>query len=242
MSLTNRIKARLGMAVAFERNALNEVEVLIHKEARHHAPHGYMLASNRGLGIKNGQVPFVFPDHVEAPVLTQRTLTDLWEAFYSQGWVPHHLLAYGALLTMHEDEHASDDAGYLPHRYEPAPEQALPGVMVDNALLGRLTGQAKPAGLTTLVGSMADRRFDELLDSYKAKLEGLPEDLKETAAIRYDQIVSNGRSKGESFNEISEKLKAAAVHTGELVTQRQLAVVHGARTAEGDHRLGAATH
>jgi hypothetical protein len=211
MSIVNRL---LGRAKKFERNSLNEIVVLVHKDVRHHAPHGFINVTHHAQRIKNAPVAFVFPDLPAAPALTLRLMTDLYEALHAQGYIPHELVSYGTMQPMFIAEHASDDAFVM----------ATPGF--DPVEFARAQTNADPAAIPrSLLKQHPDRRhgmhvvqpgeasYGELLDavlvSFKARCARFDEETREVAAIRFDQIISNGVNRNDSVDEIKDRLETA---------------------------------
>jgi hypothetical protein len=228
MSIIDRIKARLGFAIEFKRNALDEVELLIHKEARHHAPHGIMVATNRARNIKLAAVPFVFPDLVEAPKLTQRVVTDIWEGFYSQGWVPDHIVAYGDLqpLVKPEEEQGTDASDAFASAGFPSGDTAAMRLTQDLGIVPRslrvpavqrqgmhLVTPEEPGQLKlrtrTMAGSYSPQ-VKSLLARYHARVAKLePNDLREQAYVRFEGIVNTGTQMNHSLEQMTDKLELA---------------------------------
>lgn len=79
------------------KNDYNELNVAIYKDTNHIGQHGIMLASHAGKKVRAMPVPFVFPGMTEPPKLDARLMVDLFSAFESQGWIPHHIVQYGSL-------------------------------------------------------------------------------------------------------------------------------------------------
>jgi hypothetical protein len=232
MSFIERIKARLGYATPFKRNALDEVEVRIHKEARHHAPHGIMVATNRARNIRLAEVPFVFPDLVDAPALTQRVITDLWEAFHSQGWVPDHLVAYGDLQPLakpEEDEGTQASEGFATAGFPSGDTAAMRltqdlGIVPRSLKVPAVHRQTTPMHLVGQEGSLHLKRpravelappVQQLLERYRNRVATLqPEDIREKALIRFESIVSNGVQCHHSLEYMTDKLELALREAG----------------------------
>jgi hypothetical protein len=77
------------------RNDYNELNVAIYKDTNHIGEHGRMVVSHRKYKLVNVAVPFVFPGMTEPPKLDARLVVDLFSAFESQGYIPHHIEQYG---------------------------------------------------------------------------------------------------------------------------------------------------
>lgn len=231
------LKKLFGIAEEFERNSLNEIVVLLHKEARHHTPHGFITVTNRGLGIKNAPVAFVFPDFPEAPPLTLRLVTDLWEALRAQGYIPHELASYGGLTAVPAEEHASEDAGFVMSSYDILAarhgntDQMARVMKMNPARHGMHIVQPGVPAQGTLI--------DPTLKSFTDRVAHFDEDGREVASIRFDQIMRNGLARSESLEDIKLRLESALqqmLEDFEARTQRTSAMLgrwSGAASTDG---------
>jgi hypothetical protein len=229
-------KRIFGIAEKFERNALNEIEVLIHKDARHHSPHGFMVATNRALNIKLGTVAFVFSDLVEAPPLTQRVMSDLWAAFHSQGWVPDHLVAYSDLGQMNKEEREEladtfSSAGFTSAaQAEMRISQELnPGRHLDTDAVARAmrspavhrqdnrrvgAHETQGPGNLHLTGRATLQTYSpqvaHLLSRYQSRISNVqPDERREFAHIKFEGIVANGVALNQTLELMTDKLELA---------------------------------
>jgi hypothetical protein len=226
MSLKNAMLKKLGLAVPVERNELGEMEVLIHKDARHHAAHGFVVASCKALNIKSGTVAVVLPDFDEAPSLTVRLLIDLQEAFHAQGWTLSHVVAWDGVANVKnsniELEHHVEPEGYgrpqhwHAHGYLPAAEAAtdlnsdVPAFLrKSQQQLGEAEGVLKFARRDSKRSLITDPNVAGLIAQETAKLSGLDDMAREAAKVRYESIAANGLSTSKSNEWIADKLSAA---------------------------------
>lgn len=221
------INKLLGRADKFERNTLNEIVVLVHKDARHHTAHGFVSVTHHAQRIKNAPVAFVFPDLPEAPALSLRLMTDLWEALHAQGYIPHEIVSYGTMSPMMPEEHASDDAFALstPGFDARAFAHAQTNADVTNDFLSRV---AKPhperhgMHVVTPSGDAKDPIVSSFIAAYKTRIAHLDEETREVAAIRFEQIVKNAKGRNESVEQIQKRLVEALQQMREDHDARQL--------------------
>jgi len=232
MSLKNALLKKLGLAVPVERNELGEMEVLIHKDARHHAAHGFVVASCRALNIKSGVVAVVLPDFDEAPPVTVRLLIDLQEAFHAQGWTLSHIVAWDGVANVKNSnatiEHHVEPEGFsTPGWQQPQAAEAATDLDVP-AFLRRqaegATNAATPSGVLTFPrrdplalkhGSavqeegISDPTVIRLIATANKRVEHLDDMTRNASKIRFEQIGANGLTTGKSYEYISDKLSAA---------------------------------
>jgi hypothetical protein len=197
------LKKLFGIAEQFERNTLNEVEVMIHKQARHGMIHGYMVATNRVLGIKLAPVAFVFPDFVEPPLLTHRLVTDLWEAFHSQGWVPDHIASYGSLQNMQHGavEAEAGEAGYThASAHFDLPLRDLDTLLARRTKVPAVQRQEADSAITLT------RKLGLIHDEYAERLHAMPADKRDALEIQIDQIIQNGLAL-KTYNLVIERVR-----------------------------------
>ncbi len=233
MTLINSIRTLLGMAHPFKRNRLNEVEVLIHKDARRHAAHGFVVASNRALNIKRGEVAIVFPDLEDAPSLTHTLMTDLWEAMHAQGWLPHHISAWdnirliapdGRPVSVDEHEHSFQTPGFssaataearLASDVSQVPAFLRNSKGVNLPEFGRpvdAIGQLNyPRRQRVVLDPTYTPEVKTALEAVKARVGHLDEVAREAAYVRFISIVDNAHATGKGLEFIRDKLNAAAV-------------------------------
>lgn len=229
----------LGRANKFERNTLNEIVVLVHKDARHHTAHGFVSVTHHAQRIKNAPVAFVFPDLPEAPALSLRLMTDLWEALHAQGYIPHEIVSYGTMTPMMPEEHSSDDAfalsapGFTAHEFA----HLQTNVSQTNDFLSRV---AKPHperhGMHVVPAASHGDVLDPIVAGFASRVSKFDEETRETAKIRFDQIVRNGVSRNESPEQIKDRLESALQQIREdhdARQQRQRAAAARVAGAEG---------
>ncbi|WP_144106588.1 hypothetical protein [Paraburkholderia sp. BCC1886] len=244
MGIIERI---FGQAEEVKRTSLNEIDVRFHKEAFLHTVHGYLVVTNRQLGIKEAPVAFAFPNYSKAPVLDQRLIVDLWEAAKAQGYIPHRLDSYGAIkpmasadvanaspartsafAAMQGQDRAIADLGMHPERHAVLNEQAVAGRDMTDAALA-----------TSMVASNYDvpaylRR--DLIDSASAAAAGAtPDDVRYSAANA--QITSLRANYEDRLGELPvEKQDEVASQIEQVVTNgravgREHKVIMGQVTA-----------
>lgn len=208
----------------FKRNHLNEIEVLIHKDARRHAAHGFIVASNPALRIKRAPVAVVFPDHDEAPDLTQRVFNDLWEAMQAQGWTPHHVAAWASVGQVAEDTAAGEDEhthGWNTPAQTIAPEESdIPAFLrrsQNSAMNLQELGRASAAPARAVLNFPRDSKrslVDDpnvrmLVNTACEHVKHLDDVAREGAKVRFEAIASNGLNQARSNEYIADKLTAA---------------------------------
>jgi hypothetical protein len=214
------IQKLLNRAAPFTRNTLNEIDVLIHKDARRNAAHGYVVASNRALNIKKAAVAVVFPDFEAAPELSHRLMTDLWEAMHAQGWVPSHIASWAGVRALQEDGTASGED-------EHTTSYQTTGFSSAAVAEARLTNDisAVPAFLRReptddsvlkfprrriMNSPIYEPEVQMALDSVKRRVRHLEEIAREAALVRFVSIVENALATGKGVEFIRDKLNAAA--------------------------------
>lgn len=216
----NFINKLLGRATPFKRNRLGEIEVLIHKDARHHAAHGFVVASNKAQKIKKAPVAIVFPDLEDAPELTHTVMTDLWEAMISQGWVPHHIAAWGTVGAIVSeqasgaDEHAEE--GFQTPGFSttpPAPAE-IPAYLRKQAADAQNVGQGVLTFGRSKKGDTPPVVFDEVVQyaitQAKQQVAHLDTMAREAALVRFEAIANNGTVTGLAPNLIRTRIQDAA--------------------------------
>jgi hypothetical protein len=235
MSIKKAVLRKLGVAVSVDRNEVGEMDVLVHKEARHHAAHGYIVASNRALNIKGGTVAVVLPDFDEAPLLTPRFMLDLQEALHAKGWTLSHVAAWEGVQHFSatgpseatEDEHARgyDVTNSVPNRPHEIMREDNPDVPAflrksPTVNLQELARAHRPTGEGVL---RFPRREDglnrplfsdnpnvaRLVEVAQQRVAGLDDMAREAAKVRFEAIASNALSTGQSHEYIRDKLEVA---------------------------------
>ncbi len=223
MSIKTALLKKLGLAVPVERNELGEMEVLIHKDARHHAAHGFVVASCKALGIKSGVVAVVLPDFDEAPPVTVRLLIDLQEAFHAQGWTLSHIVAWDGVANVKNSnatlEHHVEPEGFSTpgwqHGYQPAAEAATdmdaPAFLrKSQQQLGQAEGVLTFSRRDSKRPLITDPSVANLVKQELEKLSGLDDMAREAAKVRFEAIAANGLSTAKSNEWIADKLAAAS--------------------------------
>ena len=90
MSIKQKIQAIFGTKT----KAL-DLEVRFHKEAIYYGEHGTMVVSHVKQKLVETPVRFVFIGLSTPPRLDRALFNFLWEEAKSQGYIPHHITAYG---------------------------------------------------------------------------------------------------------------------------------------------------
>lgn len=215
MEFINKI---LGRATPFKRNRLDEIEVLIHKAARHHAAHAFVVASNKAQRIKKAPVAVVFPDLEDAPELNHTVMTDLWEAMISQGWVPHHIAAWGTVgmiasgQASGEDEHA-EEGFQTPGFSTVAPAAAeIPAYLRKSKQLNEqeLTRGVLNFPRSKAVAPVFDQVVQYAIDQAKQQVAHLDTMAREAALVRFESIANNCTATGMQPNLIRTRIQDAA--------------------------------
>lgn len=230
MSIKTAILRKIGLAVPVDRNELGEMEVLIHKDARHHAAHGFVVASCRALNIKSGVVAVVLPDFDDAPPVTVRLLIDLQEAFHAQGWTLSHIVAWDGVANVKNSnasiEHHIEPEGFsTPGWQQPQAAEVAPDATHIPAYLRKTQGNLEQAsGVLTFprrdalavkhgTGVQEDGIVDptvlRLITTANKRVEHLDDMTRNASKIRFEQIGANGLTTGKSYEFISDKLSAA---------------------------------
>jgi hypothetical protein len=237
MSIKKAVLRKLGVAVSVDRNEVGEMDVLVHKEARHHAAHGYIVASNRALNIKGGTVAVVLPDFDEAPLLTPRFMLDLQEALHAKGWTLSHVAAWEGVQHFTaqgpsgSDEHATaynvtpsdrmESVSSRPHEIMredadvPAFLRKSPTVNLQElARAHRPTGEGvlrfprREDGLNRPLFS-DNPNVARLVEAAQQRVADLDDMAREAAKVRFEAIASNALSTGQSHEYIRDKLEVA---------------------------------
>lgn len=80
-----------------------DLEIAFHKRANLYGEHGRILASHRAENIDGEPVRFVFVGLSSPPPMTPRILEYIWEEARAQGFIPHAMITYGAVLQTTPD-------------------------------------------------------------------------------------------------------------------------------------------
>lgn len=80
-----------------------DLEIAFHKRANLYGEHGRILASHRAENIDGEPVRFVFVGLSSPPPMTPRILEYIWEEARAQGFTPHAMITYGAVLQTTPD-------------------------------------------------------------------------------------------------------------------------------------------
>lgn len=218
--IANLYRKIFGIAAPFKRNRLGEIEVLIHKDARHHAAHGFIVASSKALKVKKAPVAVVFPDLEDAPELTHTVMTDLWEAMISQGWVPHHIAAWGTVGVIASNEPAGADE-HMEEGFQTAGFATTPPAAAEiPAYLRKASQQMNAESQSVLTFPRSERAttspvmfhptVKKAIEEAKGSLVHLDTMAREAAAVRFESIANNGTVTGMSPDAIEEKILSAA--------------------------------
>lgn len=223
MSIKKAILRRLGVNVSVDRNELGEMDVLVHKEARHHAAHGYIVASNKALNIRGGVVAIVLPDFDDAPLLTPRFMLDLQEALAAKGWTFSHVVAWEGVQQFTaqgpagEDEHASAYNTLTPGIPSTPHEVMRDDVDVPAFLrktqgnLGAAEGVLKFQRMGRLQRPLfADNpNVARLVEAAEGRVAHLDDQAREAAKVRFEAIAHNSIATNQSLEFIADKLDGA---------------------------------
>lgn len=224
------INKLLGRATPFKRNALGDIEVLIHKDARRYTPHGFVVASNKAQKIKRGEVAVVFPDLEDAaPELTYQVMTDLFEAMHAQGWVAHHIVAWGTVREIAAADKppknvAESDEGFTtPGFGQPSSIDLddVPAYLRQPHSMGNaLDASLPPSGVLAFArkaqGELTDTTISDptvlrMVNDAMSHVEHLDPLTANAAKVRFEQIGVNGLATGKSYEYIADKLSVCAM-------------------------------